>query len=182
MVKTGDSVDIGNGKKLVFVEMRMLHWPDSMATFMTGDNILFSNDAFGEHLATSQRFDDEVDLATLMYECQKYYANILMLYGRQAQTALKALSGLEINLIATGHGVIWRKHIKDIMACYEKWSAGEVEERAVMEAALQAGARRVLLLFVLTELCLQVLIRLIVRKSQTHCRSSLSSVVKIIQI
>uniref|UniRef100_UPI0025FDA497 FprA family A-type flavoprotein n=1 Tax=Selenomonas sp. AE3005 TaxID=1485543 RepID=UPI0025FDA497 len=124
-------LNIGS-RTLQFVPTPMLHWPDSMVTYCPEEKILFSNDAFGEHLASSSRYDDEVDYGTLLFECQKYYANILMLYGRQAQTALKALSGLEINLIATGHGVIWRKHIKDIMGCYEKWSAGETEERAVV--------------------------------------------------
>ena len=130
-VKAGDSISIG-ARTLQFVPTPMLHWPDSMVTYCPEEKILFSNDAFGEHLASSSRFDDEVDFGTLMFECQKYYANILMLYGRQAQTALKALSGLDINMIATGHGVIWRKHIKDIMDRYEKWSANEVEERAVV--------------------------------------------------
>ena len=130
-VKAGDSLNIGR-RTLQFVPTPMLHWPDSMVTYCPEEKILFSNDAFGEHLASSGRYDDEVDFGTLMFECRKYYANILMLYGRQAQTALKALDGLEINMIATGHGVIWRKHIKEIMACYEKWSAGETEERAVV--------------------------------------------------
>ena len=130
-VKAGSSLSIGK-RTLQFVPTPMLHWPDSMVTYCPEEKILFSNDAFGEHLASSSRFDDEVDFGTLMFECQKYYANILMLYGRQAQTALKALSGLEINMIATGHGVIWRKHIQEIMARYEKWAAGEAEERAVV--------------------------------------------------
>ena len=76
-VKTGDSVDIGNGKSLVFVEMRMLHWPDSMATYMTGDNILFSNDAFGQHFAVEELWADKADQCRLWEEAMKYYANIL---------------------------------------------------------------------------------------------------------
>ena len=130
-VKAGDSLSIGN-RTLQFVPTPMLHWPDSMVTYCPEEKILFSNDAFGEHLATSQRFDDEVDLATLMYECQKYYANILMLYGRQAQTALKTLSSLDIKLIATGHGIIWRSHIAEIMAKYQQWSGFAGEDRAVI--------------------------------------------------
>lgn len=130
-VKAGSSLSIGQ-RTLQFVPTPMLHWPDSMVTYCPEEKILFSNDAFGEHLASSSRFDDDVDFGTLMFECQKYYANILMLYGRQAQTALKALSGLDIDMIATGHGVIWRKHIQAIMARYEKWAAGEAEERAVV--------------------------------------------------
>ena len=73
-VKTGDSVDIGNGKSLVFVEMRMLHWPDSMATYMTGDNILFSNDAFGQHFAVEELWADKADQCRLWAEAMKYYA------------------------------------------------------------------------------------------------------------
>ena len=130
-VKAGDTLNIGQ-RTLQFVPTPMLHWPDSMVTYCPEEKILFSNDAFGEHLASSQRFDDEVDFPTLMYECQKYYANILMLYGRQAQTALKALSGLDIQLIATGHGVIWRSHIPEIMAKYQQWSSCETEDRAVV--------------------------------------------------
>ena len=103
-----------------------------MVTYCPEEKILFSNDAFGEHLATSMRFDDENDLATIFYEAKKYYANILMPFGKQAQTALKALGGLEMRMIATGHGVIWRSHIDKIIDSYKKWSAGEVEERAVI--------------------------------------------------
>ena len=77
MVHTGDSLDIGNGKKLIFVEMTMLHWPDSMATYMTGDNILFSMDAFGQHYAVEEMFNDTADQAILDHEAMKYFANIL---------------------------------------------------------------------------------------------------------
>ena len=130
-VKAGDELSIGK-RTLKFVPTPMLHWPDSMVTYCPEDKILFSNDAFGEHLATSMRFDDENNLETILREAKKYYANILMPFGKQAQTALKALGGLEIKMIATGHGVIWRKNIDKILDCYKKWSAGEVEERAVV--------------------------------------------------
>lgn len=130
-VKAGDAISIGK-RTLNFVPTPMLHWPDSMVTYCPEEKILFSNDAFGEHLASSMRFDDENDLATIFYEAKKYYANILMPFGKQAQTALKALRGLEMRMIATGHGVIWRKNIDKILDCYKKWSAGEVEERAVV--------------------------------------------------
>ena len=130
-VKAGDSVSIG-ARTLQFVPTPMLHWPDSMVTYCPEEKILFSNDAFGEHLATSMRFDDENDLETILFEAKKYYANILMPFGKQAQTALQALGNLEINLIATGHGVIWRKNISKIIDCYKFWSSGEVENRAVV--------------------------------------------------
>ena len=130
-VKAGDSISIGK-RTLQFVPTPMLHWPDSMVTYCPEEKILFSNDAFGEHLATSMRFDDENDLDTIFYEAKKYYANILMPFGKQAQNALNALGGLEIRMIATGHGVIWRSHIEKILDSYKKWSAGEVSERAVV--------------------------------------------------
>ena len=130
-VKAGDSISIGK-RTLQFVPTPMLHWPDSMVTYCPEEKILFSNDAFGEHFATSMRFDDENDLEIILSEAKKYYANILMPFGKQAQTALKALGDLEIKMIATGHGVIWRKNIDKIIDCYKKWSGGEVEEKAVV--------------------------------------------------
>ena len=130
-VKAGYSISIGK-RTLQFVPTPMLHWPDSMVTYCPEEKILFSNDAFGQHLATSMRFDDENDLNVVLHEAKKYYANILMPFGKQAQTALKALGGLEMRMIATGHGVIWRTNIDKILDCYAKWSAGEVTERAVV--------------------------------------------------
>ncbi len=81
VVKTGDKLDLGNGKELVFVEMTMLHWPDSMACYLTGDKILFSNDAFGQHYAIEGLFNDLADQCTLYNEAKKYYANILNSYS-----------------------------------------------------------------------------------------------------
>ena len=130
-VKAGDSISIGK-RTLQFVPTPMLHWPDSMVTYCPEEKILFSNDAFGQHLAASMRFDDENDLEVVLHEAKKYYANILMPFGKQAQTALKALGGLDLRMIATGHGVIWRKNIDKILDCYKSWSAGEVSERAVV--------------------------------------------------
>ena len=130
-VKSGDSINIGK-RNLQFVTVPMLHWPDSMVTYCPEDKILFSSDAFGQHFASTGRFDDENDLPIVMYEAKKYYANILMPYGKQAQNALAALSNFDIKTIATGHGVIWRSHILSILAAYERWSAGEVEDRAVV--------------------------------------------------
>lgn len=130
-VKAGDTLSLGK-RTLKFVPTPMLHWPDSMVTYCPEEKILFSNDAFGQHLAASKLFDDEVDFAVLMEEAKKYYANILMLYGRQAQTALKALAGLDIEMIATGHGRLWRSHIPAILEAYQKWSTGELENKAVV--------------------------------------------------
>ena len=130
-VKTGDTLSLGR-RTLHFVATPMLHWPDSMVTYCPEEKILFSNDAFGQHLASNRLFDDENDLSVVMAEAKKYYANILMLYGRQAQTALKTVRTLDLDMIAVGHGVLWRSHIEDILAAYEKWSEGVLEERAVV--------------------------------------------------
>jgi flavorubredoxin len=130
-VKAGDSISIG-ARTLQFVPTPMLHWPDSMVTYCPEEKILFSNDAFGEHFATAMMFDDENDFGTILFEAKKYYANILMPFGKQAQTALKALGNLEIKLIATGHGVIWRSYIDKIINAYKYWSSDEVEDYAVV--------------------------------------------------
>ncbi|MBP5200953.1 MAG: FprA family A-type flavoprotein [Schwartzia sp.] len=130
-VKTGETLSLGS-RTLSFVATPMLHWPDSMVTYCPEEKILFSNDAFGQHLAANLRFDDENDLPIIMEEAKKYYANILMLYGKQAQTALSALGGLPIEMILTGHGISWRAHIPEILDAYKKWSAGELEEKAVV--------------------------------------------------
>ncbi|MBR1761579.1 MAG: FprA family A-type flavoprotein [Schwartzia sp.] len=130
-VKTGETLSLG-ARTLSFVATPMLHWPDSMVTYCPEEKILFSNDAFGQHLAANRRFDDENDLRVIMEEAKKYYANILMLYGKQAQAALSALGALPIEMILTGHGVSWRAHIPEILGAYKKWSAGTPEEKAVV--------------------------------------------------
>lgn len=124
VVKTGDSIDIGNGKKLIFVEMKMLHWPDSMATYMTDDNILFSNDAFGQHYATDRLFNDTADQCELMYEAKKYFANILNPFNSFLRSKLEEIKGLNlpIDIIATSHGCIWRDNPGQIIELYDKWS------------------------------------------------------------
>jgi len=123
IVKTGDSIDIGNGKSLVFVEMPMLHWPDSMATYMTGDNILFSNDAFGQHMASEHLFNDQVDQCQLFDEAIKYYANILNPFSMLVKKKLAEIisMNLDIDIIATSHGTIWRDNPMQIAEKYGEW-------------------------------------------------------------
>lgn len=123
VVKTGDTLEIGNGKKLIFVEMSMLHWPDSMATYLTEDNILFSNDAFGQHYAIEGLFNDLADQCTLHNEAKKYYANILNSYNPILKKKLDEIANLnlDIDIIATGHGVIWRDNPMQIVEKYAKW-------------------------------------------------------------
>ena len=123
VVKTGDKLELGNGKELIFVEMPMLHWPDSMAAYMTGDNILFSNDAFGQHLATEELFNDLVDQCALFEESIKYYANILTPFSRILKKKLEEILALnlKIDLIATSHGVVWRDNPMQIVEKYAQW-------------------------------------------------------------
>ncbi|NLX84299.1 MAG: anaerobic nitric oxide reductase flavorubredoxin [Synergistaceae bacterium] len=131
VVKTGDKLDIGNGKELVFVEMPMLHWPDSMATYLTKDNILFSNDAFGQHYATEKLFNDLVDQCELDNECIKYYANILAPFSQMLKRKLAEIIsfGLPIDMIATSHGVIWRQNPMQIVEKYSKWAENYQENQ-----------------------------------------------------
>ena len=124
VVKTGDTLDIGGGKQLIFIEMRMLHWPDSMATYMTGDNILFSNDAFGQHFAVEELFNDKADQCLLMREAMKYYANILQPYSPLVAKKIPEIQGLDlpIEIIAPSHGAIWRENPMQIVEKYAAWA------------------------------------------------------------
>lgn len=130
-VKTGDKIDIGNGKSLVFVEMTMLHWPDSMACYLTEDNILFSNDAFGQHYASEYMFNDLVDQDELFSECIKYYANILTPFSALVEKKINEVLSLKlpIDIIAPSHGVIWRKNPVQIVEKYLSWSTGYKENQ-----------------------------------------------------
>lgn len=130
-VKTGDTLCIGE-RTLSFVTTPMVHWPDNMVTYSDVDKILFSNDAFGQHFATTKRFDDENDMCEVMKQAKKYYANIVWPYGMQAGRALAAVKGLELKMIAPSHGCIWRSHIDDIIAKYEEWTTYQTQEKAVV--------------------------------------------------
>ncbi len=132
VVKTGDTLDLGNGKQLIFVEMRMLHWPDSMACYLTGDNILFSNDAFGQHYATEYMYNDLVDQDELFTECIKYYANILTPFSAFVDKKIKEVLALNIpiDIIATSHGVIWRDNPTQIVEKYLTW-ANDYQENQI---------------------------------------------------
>lgn len=133
-VKTGDEFDLGNGKKLVFVEAPMLHWPDSMFSYLTGDAILFSNDAFGQHLATERLYNDLVDQDELYDECIKYYANILTPFSALVKAKIDQVLSLKlpVNMIATSHGVIWRDNPTQIVGKYLEWSQDYKEDRVTI--------------------------------------------------
>ncbi len=106
---------------LKFINTPMAHWPESMATYLPEKKILFSMDAFGQHYASSGRFDYEENLITVLAEAKKYYANIVMLYGKQIKAVLDKAQNLEIEMIAPSHGVIWKEHIKEIVERYSRW-------------------------------------------------------------
>ncbi len=130
-VKNGDTLSIGS-RTLSFVPTPMLHWPDNMVTYCPEEKILFSNDAFGQHYASGGRFDDQEPLGDVLHEARTYYANIVMPYSTQAAGAVKAAEGLDIELIAPSHGVMWRSHIADIIEEYKKWSSLQMNKEAVV--------------------------------------------------
>jgi len=132
VVKTGDTLSVGNGKDLIFVEMRMLHWPDSMACYLTKDNVLFSNDAFGQHYVSEFMFNDLVDQDELYTECIKYYANILTPFSMFVDKKIKEVLDLKIpiDIIAPSHGVIWRENPTQIVENYISW-ANDYQENQI---------------------------------------------------
>jgi len=120
-VATGDTISLGK-RTLRFIETPMVHWPESMFTYIPEEKLLFSMDAFGQHYASSQRFDDEVDLSTIMAEAKTYYANIVMPFSKPVAAVLERAAELDIEMIAPSHGVIWRGHIPAILDAYKSWA------------------------------------------------------------
>jgi len=132
-VKTGDTLSLGD-RTLSFLEATMLHWPDSMFTYIEKDALLLPNDGFGQHLATSKRFDDEVDQNILMWEAAKYYANILWPFSALVTRKIEEVQklGLKIDMIAPSHGVIWRKDPMKIVKAYLRWASGEAKKKVLI--------------------------------------------------
>lgn len=124
VVRTGDRLSIGSGKELIFIEATMLHWPDSMMCYLTGDNVLFSNDAFGQHYASEFLFNDLVDQNELFVECMKYYANILTPFSPFVTKKINEVLSfnLPVDIICTSHGVIWRDDPTQIIKKYLQWA------------------------------------------------------------
>ncbi len=122
-VRTGDTLPLGS-TTLTFVEAPMLHWPDTMFTYMSGENILFSNDAFGEHYATGSLYNDDADQDELFAEAIKYYANILTPFSKLVVKKIEEVLGLglPVNMICPSHGVIWREHPTQIVEKYLIWA------------------------------------------------------------
>ncbi len=131
-VETGGELSLGK-RTLTFLETRMLHWPDSMFTYLKEDKILFSSDAFGQHYAGYEKFDDQVG-DSIMPHAKKYFANILLLYTKQILKLVKQVTelGLEFNMICPDHGIIWRKDPGKMINAYVEWSKQEPEKKAVV--------------------------------------------------
>ena len=132
-VKTGDSLDLGKSS-LVFVEAPMLHWPDSMFTYMTSENVLFSNDAFGQHYASELIYNDLVDKAELNHEALKYYANILTPFSPLVTKKINEVLALNlpVNMICPSHGVIWRNDPVQIVKQYLEWADNYQENQITL--------------------------------------------------
>ncbi len=130
-VGTGEEISLGN-KTLTFLETRMVHWPDSMFTYLKEDKILFSSDGFGQHYAGCENFDDQVG-EEIMFHAKKYYANILLLYSPLISKLLDKVAdlGIEIDMICPDHGVFWKNPGK-IISAYKKWANQEQEKKAII--------------------------------------------------
>jgi flavorubredoxin len=131
IVKSGQELVIGK-RTLKFIEMTMIHWPDSMLTYSKYDNIVFSNDAFGQHYATNKIFDDEVNDSILFKEAQKYYANILWPFNSIILPKLNVLKNLTIKMIAPSHGLIWRKNTSKILEIYINWASNLLRDKVTV--------------------------------------------------
>jgi len=131
-VKSGETLSIGH-RTLAFVEAPMLHWPDSMFTYIKEDQLLLPNDAFGQHFASCQRFEDEVG-DDVMRHAAKYYANILWplapLILKKVDEVVKM--GIPIDMIAPSHGLIWRKNPNRIIQAYVEWSQGKTAKKILV--------------------------------------------------
>jgi len=131
-VGSGEELSLGN-RTLTFLETRMLHWPDSMFTYLKEDKILFSSDGFGQHYAGHENFDDEVG-DEIMLHAKKYYANILLLYSPLILKLIDTVTelGIEIDMICPDHGIIWRKDPGKIISAYAEWAKQAPKKKAVV--------------------------------------------------
>lgn len=144
-VKTGDKLDLGGGKELIFIEAKMLHWPDSMFCYLTGDSILFPNDAFGQHYASELMYNDLVDQCELFSEAIKYYANILTPFSKLVTAKIKEVVGLgvPVNMICPSHGIIWRDNPLQIVEKYQEWADAYQENQvSIVYDTMWDGTRK----------------------------------------
>jgi len=131
LVNSGEQLNIG-AKTLNFVHVPMVHWPDSMVTYIPGDKLLLPNDAFGQHIAGTARFDDQVGWDILHEEAANYYANIVLPYGQNVLKALDVVATLDIDMVAPSHGIIWRTYLDRIVPVYRRWAANETDPKALI--------------------------------------------------
>ena len=130
-IDEGTPLSLGN-RTLRFIETRLLHWPDSMFSYLEEERLLFSQDGFGMHLATTERFADEVDPSILEFEAAKYYANILLPFSPMVLNTLKKAEGLAIDMILPDHGPIWRKDLGYILGRYSEWATQNPTAKALV--------------------------------------------------
>lgn len=130
-VKTGDRLNLGR-REITFIEAKMLHWPDTMFSYLSDDNILFSNDAFGQHYASEHMYNDLVNEDEISTEAMKYYANILTPFSKMVAGKINELEklNLPINMICPSHGILWRENPMQIVKKYMEW-ATEYQENQV---------------------------------------------------
>ena len=145
VVKTGDSVSLGKGK-LAFVDTKMLHWPDSMVSYYDLDKALFSQDAFGMHLAGSKLWADEYDGSVLEQEARKYFANILNVQAPKVASLIESLPGLglDIELVLPDHGPLWRGDWSWIVELYRDCALQKYRKRAFVAYSTMWGSTRIL--------------------------------------
>ncbi len=131
-IKSGDSINIGK-RNLSFLTTPMVHWPDNQFTYCPEEQILFSNDAFGQHIASSERLANELPIGIVLEEAKKYYANIVLPYSRQVQKVLEAAAPLAISMICPSHGVVWTEdNIPLILAEYKKWAYSVSDQHSAL--------------------------------------------------
>ena len=157
VVADGEVISLGK-RSLQFIDTPMVHWPESMFTYVPEEKLLFSMDAFGQHYASAFRFDDEEPLDVILQEAKTYYANIVMLYGRPIAQTMERAAGLDIEMIAPSHGVIWRSHIKEVFEAYQNyvvckprpkvvivfatmWKSSETMAQAILEGAQECNVQ-----------------------------------------
>ena len=132
-VKTGDKLELGD-TTLTFIEATMLHWPDTMFCYLSEEEILFSNDGFGQHYATESLYDDQVCMAEVLQEAEKYYANIIAPFSPLCNRKVKEVVGmnLPLKMICPSHGIIWRNNPGLIIEKYLQWSDNYQEDQVTI--------------------------------------------------
>lgn len=141
IVKSGDELSLGS-RTFKFVQTPMVHWPDSMVSYIPEEKLLLPNDAFGQHIASAERFDDELGWDIVHEEAAKYYANIVLPYGDQVKKALADIGQLPVEMIGPSHGVIWRSYLPRLLDVYSRWAAHETELRALIVYDTMWGSTR----------------------------------------